>query len=423
MQHRNLAQWLAYLEQLHPSEIDMGLERVKQVATKLGLTKPAPKVVTVTGTNGKGSTCAMLAALLQAQGLTVGVYSSPHMLRYNERVRINGEEVSDNTLCQAFEKIEHARTDITLTYFEMGTLAAFEIFSHAALDVAILEVGLGGRLDAVNIVDADIAIVTSIAVDHTEYLGTTRDSVAYEKSGIFRQGKVAICGDMNPPQTLLDTAEKIGVDLYLRSRCDFDVAITDDHWHWQGQDAQRHKLQINNLPLINLPIDNAAIVLQAFELLSAQLTAEEIGRVLQQVQIPGRLQSTNYVLANKSVHLLLDVAHNPHAAQYLAQRLSQKPKRRLAVFSILNDKDMGAVLESMLPLIDSWAVAGLPTPRSRSTEDMQMALQALGAQVVSYESIEHALLAQCEKANLEDEVLVFGSFFTVAQVLALLEKN
>ncbi len=423
MQHRNLAQWLAYLEQLHPSEIDMGLERVKQVATRLGLTKPASKIVTVTGTNGKGSTCAMLAALLQAQGLTVGVYSSPHMLRYNERVRINGKEVLDDALCQAFEKIEQARGDISLTYFEMGTLAAFDIFSHAGLDVAILEVGLGGRLDAVNIVDADIAIVTSIAVDHTEYLGNTRDSVAYEKSGIFRQGKIAICGDINPPQTLLDRATEIGVDLYLRSRCDFDVAVTDEHWHWQGQDAQHHKLQINNLPIINLPIDNAAIVLQAFELLSAQLSAEEIGKVLQQVQMPGRLQAIDYVLPHKRVHLLLDVAHNPHAAQYLAQRLSQKPKRRLAVFSILNDKEMGAVLESMLPLIDTWAVASLPTPRSRTTEDMQATLQGLGASVLSYESIEQALLAQCEKANADDEVLVFGSFFTVAQVLALLEKN
>lgn len=423
MQHRNLAQWLTYLEQLHPSEIDMGLERVKQVAEQLHLTQPAQRVVTVTGTNGKGSTCAMLAALLQAQGLQVGVYSSPHMLHYNERVRINAEQATDAQLCQAFTAVEQARGEVTLTYFEMGTLAALWLFSQAALDVAILEVGLGGRLDAVNIIDADIAIVTSIAVDHTEYLGNTRESVAYEKSGIFRKDKFALCGDPNPPQMLLDRAKEIGAKLLLRSQGDFDLAITDDHWHWQGRDEQGQRLQINNLPLINLPISNAAIVLQAFELLGGQLSLEEIAKVLSQVQLPGRLQHIDYSYQNRTCHLLLDVAHNPHAATYLASRLAQQPKKRLAVFSVLADKDINFVIEPLLPLIDSWAVAALPTARSRSVEDIEQSLRSKGANVTGYASIEQALAAQCANASSQDEILVFGSFFTVAQVLALLEKN
>ncbi|MET0947222.1 MAG: Mur ligase family protein, partial [Pseudomonas sp.] len=212
----SLGDWLAYLEQLHPSAIDMGLERSQQVARQLGLTRPAPKVITVTGTNGKGSTCAFLAALLQAQGLKVGVYSSPHLLRYNERVQVQGVEATDVELCDAFAAVEAARGDVTLTYFEMGTLAAFWLFERAGLDVAVLEVGLGGRLDAVNLIDADLALVTSIGIDHADWLGDTRESVAFEKAGIFREGRPALCGDLDPPAPLLAQAAALNCPLWLR---------------------------------------------------------------------------------------------------------------------------------------------------------------------------------------------------------------
>ncbi len=216
MNTRNLKQWLSYLEQLHPNEIDMGLARVQDVAQRLRLPRLAKKIVTVTGTNGKGSTCALLASLVAGQGLSVGVYSSPHLLRYNERVRINAEEVSDAQLCAAFTAVEEARAEVSLTYFEMGTLAAFWLFAQSSLDVVILEVGLGGRLDAVNIVDSDVAVVTSIGIDHKDWLGDTRDSVAYEKAGIFRPELPAVCGDIDPPEQLLTRAALLKTPLVLR---------------------------------------------------------------------------------------------------------------------------------------------------------------------------------------------------------------
>ena len=217
MTPRSLAEWLAYLERLHPSAIDMGLERSREVAARLGLSRPAPRVITVTGTNGKGSTCAFVAALLRAQGLKVGVYSSPHLLRYNERVQIDGEQASDAGLCEAFSAVEAARGETSLTYFEMGTLAALWLFERAELDVAVLEVGLGGRLDAVNLVDADLALITSIGVDHADWLGDTRESVAFEKAGIMRAGKPALCGDFDPPLPLLERVIELDSPLFLLS--------------------------------------------------------------------------------------------------------------------------------------------------------------------------------------------------------------
>ncbi|WP_241068117.1 Mur ligase family protein, partial [Pseudomonas viridiflava] len=224
-----LGDWLAYLEQLHPSAIDMGLDRSRKVAQQLGLTRPAPRVITVTGTNGKGSTCAFVASLLQAQGLKVGVYSSPHLLRYNERVKVQGVEATDLELCDAFAAVESARGDVTLTYFEMGTLAAFWLFEQAQLDAVVLEVGLGGRLDAVNLIDADLALVTSIGVDHADWLGDTRESVAFEKAGIFRAGRPALCGDLDPPEPLLAKARELGCPLLLRGH-DFDLSVSPQGW-------------------------------------------------------------------------------------------------------------------------------------------------------------------------------------------------
>ncbi|VVO04578.1 Dihydrofolate synthase/folylpolyglutamate synthase [Pseudomonas fluorescens] len=424
MTQRTLGEWLAYLEQLHPSAIDMGLERSQQVAARLGLGRPAPRVITVTGTNGKGSTCAFVAALLQAQGLKVGVYSSPHLLRYNERVQLNGVEATDEQLCEAFAALDAGRGDTSLTYFEMGTLAAFWLFEREQLDAVVLEVGLGGRLDTVNVVDADLALITSIGVDHTDYLGDTRESVAYEKAGILRPGKPALCGDLDPPHTLLDKVRELDCPFFLRGR-DFSLDVADDHWSWRGIDARGLGVELHGLQLLNLPMENAALALQAYLLLDLPWNAGQIADTLQRTRVVGRLDRRAFEWQGKRLDLLLDVGHNPHAAQYLARRLaSHVPKgRRLAVFGLLSDKDLEGVVAPLLSSVQAWAVAPLDTPRSRSADDVQALLQNLGATVTSHASVIAALEAQCAVATAEDEILLFGSFYCVAEALEWLARR
>ena len=424
MTQRTLGEWLAYLEQLHPSAIDMGLERSQQVAARLGLGRPAPRVITVTGTNGKGSTCAFVAALLQAQGLKVGVYSSPHLLRYNERVQLNGVEATDEQLCEAFAALDAGRGDTSLTYFEMGTLAAFWLFEREQLDAVVLEVGLGGRLDTVNVVDADLALITSIGVDHTDYLGDTRESVAYEKAGILRPGKPALCGDLDPPHTLLDKVRELDCPFFLRGR-DFSLDVADDHWSWRGVDARGLGVELHGLPLLNLPMENATLALQAYLLLDLPWNAGQIADTLQRTRVVGRLDRRAFEWQGKRLDLLLDVGHNPHAAQYLARRLaSHVPTgRRLAVFGLLSDKDLEGVVAPLLSSVQAWAVAPLDTPRSRSADDVQALLQNLGATVTSYASVTAALEAQCAVATAEDEILLFGSFYCVAEALEWLARR
>ncbi|BAU75240.1 bifunctional tetrahydrofolate synthase/dihydrofolate synthase [Metapseudomonas furukawaii] len=422
MTQRTLADWLSYLEQLHPTAIDMGLERSREVARRLGLGRPAPRVITVTGTNGKGSTCAFLAALLRAQGLKVGVYSSPHLLRYNERVQVEGVEASDQALCEAFAAVEAARGEISLTYFEMGTLAAFWLFQRSALDAVVLEVGLGGRLDAVNLVDADLALVTSIGLDHADWLGDTRESVAFEKAGIFRAGKPALCGDLDPPRPLLEQSEALSAPLFLRGR-DFDLAQGQESWHWRGTCRSGQVLELHDLPLLDLPMENAALALQGYALLGLPWQPEVLAAALLGTRVTGRLDRRPVVWRGKSLSLLLDVGHNPHAAEYLASRLESRPVagRRLAVFGLLADKDLPGVLAPLVGQMDRWAVAPLPTPRSRPAGELQAALTNLHADVSVHETIAAALEAQCEQATPDDEILVFGSFYSVAEALAWLE--
>lgn len=424
MTQRTLGEWLAYLEQLHPSAIDMGLARSQQVASQMGLGKPAPRLVTVTGTNGKGSTCAFVASLLRAQGLQVGVYSSPHLLRYNERVQINGVEATDEQLCEAFAAVEAGRGEVTLTYFEMGTLAAFWLFQQAALDAVVLEVGLGGRLDTVNLVDADLALVTSIGVDHIEYLGDSRESVAFEKAGIFRPGAPALCGDLDPPQPLLDKARELGCPFFLRGR-DFDLGVTDQHWQWRGLDAQGKPVELQDLPLLDLPMENAALALQAYLLTGLPWQPERISAALRQTRVTGRLDRRQVDWQGKRLNLLLDVGHNPHAAQYLAERLARRPVpgKRLAVFGLLADKDLEGVIGCLKGAVRHWAVAPLDTPRARPVEDLQQALENLGAPVASYSSVAAALEAQCAQATADDEILLFGSFYCVAEALEWLARR
>ncbi len=424
MTSRSLADWLAYLEQLHPTAIDMGLDRVRAVAARMAMTRPAPLVVTVTGTNGKGSTCAFIASLLDAQGLKIGSYSSPHLLRYNERVLLSGREASDAELCEAFAVVEAARGEISLTYFEMGTLAAFWLFERAGLDAVVLEVGLGGRLDAVNIVDADLAVITNIGLDHADWLGNSRESVAYEKAGILREGKPALCGDLDPPQPLLDHANSLSAPLLLRGR-DFDLAMGAGDWHWRGVDAAGAPLELHGLPLLTLPMENAALALQAYAMLGLPWDPARLARALLQTQVVGRLDSRQVVWNGRRIALLLDVGHNPHAAAFLAQRLEQRPVAgtRLAVFGLLADKDLSGVLDALVPSISDWAVAPLPTPRTQSATQLAQALLERGASVSEYATIEQALDAQCARAESVDEMLVFGSFYCVAAALEWLEQQ
>jgi dihydrofolate synthase/folylpolyglutamate synthase len=424
MTERSLGDWLAYLEQLHPTAIEMGLERSREAARRLGLGRPAPRVITVTGTNGKGSTCAFLAELMRAQGLRVGVYSSPHLLRYNERVSLDGVEASDAQLCEAFAAVEAARGEISLTYFEMGTLAAFWLFERAGLDAVVLEVGLGGRLDAVNLIDADLALVTSIGLDHADWLGDSRESVAFEKAGILRAGKPVLCGDLDPPTPLLDKAAELGAPLWLRGR-DYDLGVAEQVWHWQGRDAAGRVLELHDLPLLDLPMENAALALQAFALLGLGWQPPIIREALLRTRVTGRLDRRSIRWRGKSLTLLLDVGHNPHAADYLARRLASKSigGQRLAVFGLLSDKDLAGVLQPLLPQIAHWAVAALPTSRSRPAAELLAALRDAGAEAVGESDIGAAIEAQCERAASGDEILVFGSFYCVAEALEWLARH
>lgn len=424
MIRRSLEEWLGYLEQLHPTAIDMGLDRCRAVADRLALTRPAPLVVTVTGTNGKGSTCAFIAQMLKAQGKCVGVYSSPHLLHYNERVRIDGVDASDSALCEAFEAVEHARGDVSLTYFEMGTLAAFWLFERAGLDAVVLEVGLGGRLDAVNLVDADVAVVTNIGLEHAEWLGTTRESVAYEKAGIFRTDAPAVCGDTDPPGSLLNVAQQCGAPILVRGR-DFDLVRETDCWHWQGRDGSGKLLQLRDIPLLSLPLENAALALQAFALLGFNWQQSQLIDALKATRVVGRLDQRDIIWKGRRLAIMLDVGHNPHAAAYLARQLQMQPLsgQRSAVFGLLADKDLSGVIEPLLPVFKHWAVAPLGTSRTRGASEIGEALLERGASVTINSDVVQALENECDRAGDGDQLVVFGSFYCVAEALDWLERN
>jgi len=417
MTSKSLSQWLAYLEQLHPSEIELGLERIRKTGERLQVLEPAPLVITVTGTNGKGSTCAMLAGLLQSQGLRIGLYSSPHFLRYNERIQINGNPVADEHICTAFTQVEQARADTSLTYFEFGTLAALWIFRQAGLDAVILEVGLGGRLDAVNVVEPDIAVITTIALDHADWLGDSIEQVAAEKAGIMRAGKPLVCGQLQPPANLLALAKEHGASLYLRGR-DFDIYPGTDSWCWQGLE-HGDTLRLEALPQLSLPLENAAVALQVLALLDLPWQPAVIRESLRSTRMTGRLQQLDFSYAGKTCNLLLDVAHNPQAAEYLAGRLQERPVtgRRLAVFGALTDKDVQSVVAAMVTQIDAWAAAPLPSSRSCDPQKLEQLLQQASAQYQVFPDIVLALEHQLAQATPANQIVVFGSFFTVAQVL------
>jgi len=405
-----LATWLHYLENLHSAVIELGLSRVSKVAAAMNVLKPAPTVFTVAGTNGKGTTCRVLETALMAAGFKVGVYSSPHLVRYTERVRIQGEELPEACHTASFAAIEAAREETSLTYFEFGTLSALFLFKQQEVDVVILEVGLGGRLDATNIVDADVAIITSIALDHTDWLGPDRESIGREKAGVFRGGKPAIVGEPDMPQSIADVAAEKGANL-LRRGVDWDYQLTGSRWTFRDADGE-----LSELPLPLVPQPNAATAVAALRACQLEVSESALRVALEQAALPGRFQ-----IVSESPRVILDVAHNPHAASYLAGRLAALPHegRVLAVIGMLHDKDIAGTLDCLAPVVNSWYCAPLEGPRGASAEQL---IQHLG-QGHQFNQVADAWRAALADAAVEDTILVCGSFHTVAHVMEELDTR
>jgi dihydrofolate synthase / folylpolyglutamate synthase len=411
-----LDQWLKRIERLHPQAIALGLDRVQKVKRSLGL-EPAFPVITVGGTNGKGSVCAMLESIVSAAGYRVGCYTSPHFLRYNERVRIGRAEAPDADLARAFSAVESARQGVPLTYFEMGTLAAMWLFVERRVETAVLEVGLGGRLDAVNVFDADCAVVTAVDIDHVDFLGGDREAIGFEKAGIFRAGHPAVCGDADPPASLVRHAAQTGVQL-LRIGIDFGVSVQDRQWQYWGPRGKR-----NALPHPALrgaaQLGNAAVAITALDCLRERLpvTMNDIRAGLLHVDAPGRFQ----VLPGRPT-VILDVAHNPQAARTLAASLASMSggHRTFAVFAMLKDKDMAGVIAALKPSVAHWFIAGLGVPRGATLAELEQAFATAAVQAVTAcPDVAAAYSQACDMAAENDRITVFGSFYTVATVMQL----
>ncbi len=431
---KNLAAWLSYIESLHTKPIAMGLDRVRMMIERAQL-KPSFQVITVAGTNGKGSTCAMLEAIYIQAGYRVACYTSPHLLRYNERVRVNGQQAMDDELCLAFAAIESARLGeagdpIALTYFEIGTLAAIWHFMQSNIDIAILEVGLGGRLDAVNAFEPNCAIVTSVDLDHQDFLGDTREKIGLEKSGVYRQAVSAICGDRSPPNSLINFANQIQADLKLIQQ-DFDGQLYLDGWQYRLGNRLLYTLP---LPALKgeYQLGNAACAITAVESLQSILPVNKdaIANALLQVKLAGRFQTVS-----QSPQIILDVAHNPHAARAFASNLmasrNEKQHKVFAVFAILADKDIKGVVEAVKTEVDVWYVASISNVRGALADDVALIIKELvtDAKIKTFGLVEDAYLQACIDleacidASENDKIAVFGSFFTVSSVMQLLENQ
>ena len=404
---KTLQQWLSMIESQHPVEIELGLARVAQVAKNLGIAPNTAKVVTVAGTNGKGSTCQMLQAILLEQGLKCGVYSSPHFLHYNERIQVNGAFASDEVIINAFTAIDVARQSISLTYFEYATLAALWIFSQSDLDVWILEVGLGGRLDAVNIVDADIAVVTSIALDHTDWLGSDINVIGYEKASIARAGGVLIDASLNSPESVKSTALEIGAR-FVKVGQDYHFTVNQADWQWHTE-----QVSITHLPKPSLPIINAAAVLAVLQNLPFEFNHSAIAAGLKKVQLTGRLQVASY----KGNALILDVAHNPHAAAYICQELLSRQQSTHIIFAALKDKDIQGTVEALKPLAHSWSVIELSGSRAMAASEIAAMLPSNTQQFTTMQAaLEHI-------PPTVDQTLICGSFLTVSAALEVINHG
>jgi dihydrofolate synthase/folylpolyglutamate synthase len=429
--HRSLSQWLDYQQQVHPKSIDMGLERIAAVAARLRLGRPAKHVVTVAGTNGKGSTVAFIEAIARANGLRVGAYTSPHLLRYNERVRIDGNEAGDDALTAAFARIEAARlgadenlpgaataAPVALTYFEFGTLAAWLLFDEAGLDLAVLEVGLGGRLDATNIIDPDVAVITTVDLDHQDWLGADREAIGAEKAGILRAGRPAVLAERDPPSSVLRRAYALGA-FAIRGHADYLIRRDEDgggwRWHEPGYSVRLP------LPALDAPaqLENAAAAIAALRALPIELRDDAIRAGIESARAPGRLQ-----VVARDPEIVVDVGHNPQAARQLAQWLEANPRATHAVFSALADKDIAAIGAILEPAIGTWHVAGIGDAGERGLAGADVATR-LGASVPAERILVHGTVAEALAAarrtlRADERLLVFGSFHTAADALRAL---
>ncbi len=407
-----LQDWLAWQEMLHPRAIDLGLERVGAVAQRLSCLRPAPVVISIAGTNGKGSSLALLEAILLRAGYRVGAYSSPHLLRYNERIRIDGHTIDDPSLCAAFARVDSARQDSSLTYFEFGTLAALDIMSGRELDVALLEVGLGGRLDAVNVVDADAALITSIGLDHIEWLGPDRDSIGREKAGIMRRGRPAVCAEPDPPAGLLQAAAQCGADLSLAGR-DFSFSAGASAWRWWSDGREWPDLPPPALAGAHQLV-NAAGVLAVLAALPLRLPRAALETGLRTARLAGRIQRIE-----GEVEQVLDVSHNAQAAAALAETLRRMlPRGRChAVIGMMKDKDAAAFVRALQDCVQYWYVTGLAVGRASAPETLAATIRAVTGQapVAVEDDMAQARSALRTQARAGDRILVCGSFHTVAQ--------
>lgn len=422
---RRLADWLAWQETLHPNAIDLGLVRLQRTLDRLNWRRPACAVITVAGTNGKGSCVALAARILGEAGYRVGTFTSPHLLRYNERIAIDGVEVSDEALIAAFERIDAARGEDTLTFFEFNAAAALLVFADAQLDAVVLEVGLGGRLDAVNVVDADVALVTSIDLDHCDWLGGDREVIGREKAGIFRAGRPAIFGARDMPASIRESAQQIGADLQQLGR-DFDWTRAGQRWNWRGRTGEQREL----LPPAlhgEIQYDNAAAVLATLAALQSRLRVPRaaIERGLQTVALPGRFQVVRRTRP-RPIEWILDVAHNPAAARTLAAQLAERSckGRTIAVCGVLGDKDIDAIAAELRNSFDIWIVVGLKGDRALTPDALAARLQGVGVDV---EAVAADVAAGCRAAEAlarpGDRIVVFGSFLTVGPALAFLSSR
>jgi dihydrofolate synthase/folylpolyglutamate synthase len=422
---RRLADWLAWQETLHPNAIDLGLERLQRTLDRLRWQRPACPVITVAGTNGKGSCVALTARILAEAGYRVGTFTSPHLLRYNERIAIDGVEVSDQALMTAFERIDAARGDETLTFFEFNAAAALLVFADERLDAVVLEVGLGGRLDAVNVVDADVSVVTSIDLDHCDWLGRDRETIGREKAGIFRAGRPAIFGARDMPASIGEYARQIGAELLQLGR-DFDWLPLKDRWSWRGRNGDQRDLPA---PALHgeIQYDNAATVLTALEALAPALPVPRaaIERGLLTVTLPGRFQVVRRTRP-RQLEWILDVAHNPAAARTLAAQHAARTTsgRTIAVCGVLGDKDVEGIVSEVRDSFDAWVVVGLQGGRALPPDVLAERVRAVGANV---EAVADDVAAGCRAAEAlaraGDRVVVFGSFLTVGPALAMLASR
>jgi len=446
---KSLEEWLCYLETIHKTEIELGLSRISKVAQRLSVDLSFATVITVAGTNGKGTTCAFLenALLKEYQHnddtrphLSVAVYSSPHIERFNERLRIDHKDVDDIAFIRAFEQIELARADISLSYYEFTTLAAFLVLMATKPDVIILEVGLGGRLDATNIIDADVAVITSVDIDHQAFLGNVRETIGFEKAGIMRADQNIVIGDLVPPMSVLKRANEINQTLVAEKipqalakikvrEKDFTIveAINTDNaqglWHWQCHEqvmGEQNTFQLEQLIPTNIPRDNVVTALMVLKQLGFTLTSEKVNQLIEQTKVAGRTE-----MFKDTCDVMLDVGHNPHAGRYLAKQLNSLKAQKgytkvIAITAMLADKDIKNTLLSLAQSVDEWYIAPLEVPRAASTEYMREAVNEFTPAINCFDNVTQAFKIASQNAKATDLILVFGSFFTVAEIRKLL---